>query len=391
MIKYEDAYNIIINSAIRLKTERIDFEESVNRILAEDICADMDMPPFNKSAMDGYACRRCDLSEILTVIEDIPAGRLPQKSISARQCAKIMTGAPVPDGADCVIMVESTEVVSDNQIRFTAKHSEDNICIKGEDIRQGTTVLSKGELITPAYIAVLATVGCTTPLVSVQPRVALMATGSELVSPSDKADGAKIRNSNSYQIAAQLRQMGAIVNYYGIIEDQYEATVDAIAVAMEKNDLVLVSGGVSMGDYDFVPAALKENGFELLFESVAMQPGRPTIFGRNGDTYCFGLPGNPVSTFVVVEIMVKPFLTTIMGGEPHPIMVEKILDKTISRRKSNRQSTVPIRFTSPTKATPIEYHGSAHINALTKADGLFTIPAGITEVPQGSRIKVRLI
>ena len=293
---------------MHLKAETVDFANAVNRVLAQDVRADMPMPPFNKSAMDGYACRRADLGEPMTVIEEIPAGCMPNKSIVANQCSKIMTGAPVPQGADCVIMIEYTETVDTDRIRFTADDSADNICLKGEDIREGDVVLNKGERITPAHIAVLATVGCTTPPVYARPRVALMATGSELVEPTEKAQGANIRNSNSYQLATQLQQMGALVTYCGIIPDDLEATIQAIAAAKNDHDLVLISGGVSMGDYDFVPEALQSNGFELLFQSVAMQPGRPTIFGTHNETYCVGLPGNPVSTFIVVELMVKPFL-----------------------------------------------------------------------------------
>jgi molybdopterin molybdotransferase len=391
MLTFEEAYADMMAAAVTLKTEAVDFVDAVNRVLAQDVRADMPMPPFNKSAMDGYACRRADLGEPMTVIEEIPAGCMPCKSIGASQCAKIMTGAPVPQGADCVIMVEYTEPLDADQIRFTADDSADNICLKGEDISEGDVVLSKGERITPAHIAVLATVGCTRPQVYAQPRVAILATGSELVEPTCKADGARIRNSNSDQLAAQLRQMGVIVNRCGIIPDSLEATVAAIDAARRDHDLVMLSGGVSMGDYDFVPEALQKSGFEFCFESVAMQPGRPTIFGRCGETYCFGLPGNPVSTFIIVEIMVKPFLLSLMGGTPRPVMVEVTLDKAIRRRKAKRQSTIPMALTTPGNAVAVEYHGSAHINALCRADALLTIPIGITEMPQGSKVNVRLI
>ena len=391
MVSFEKAYADMMDSAVPLDTEAVYFADAVNRVLAQDVRADMPMPPFNKSAMDGYACRRVDLNKPMAVIEEIPAGCMPSKTIEEGQCSKIMTGAPVPQGADCVIMVEYTETLDTGHIRFIAENTASNICQKGEDIQKEDVVLHKGERITPAHIAVLAAVGCTRPNVHVRPRVAIMATGSELVEPHEKADGARIRNSNSDQLATQLEQMGVEVNRCGIVPDTLEDTVAAIDAARRNHDLVMVSGGVSMGDYDFVPVALQKNGFEFLFESVAMQPGRPTIFGRNGKTYCVGLPGNPVSTFIIVEIMIKPFLLRLIGGTPRPMLVEVTLEKAIHRRKATRQSTIPMSLPSPGKAVAVEYHGSAHINALCRADALLTIPIGVTELPQGSKVNVRLI
>ena len=198
MIPFEDALRTVLDSARRLGTERVDIANAINRILAEDAKSDMDMPPFNKSAMDGYACRRADLANELEVVETIAAGYTPTKSIEPNQCAKIMTGASVPQGADCVVMVEFTENPTDHTIRFVGEDTADNICIKGEDIKAGDVVLPKGIRIRPQHIAVLASVGCAQPVVSKMPRVGILATGDELVPPTSRPGPSQIRNSNSH-------------------------------------------------------------------------------------------------------------------------------------------------------------------------------------------------
>ena len=389
MISFEMAYDEVMSHSVPWSTETVSLEQALGRVLAEDVLSDMDMPPFNKSAMDGYACRRRDLAGPMTVVEEIQAGYFPQKVIEPGQCSKIMTGAPVPEGADCVIMVEKTEQVADNTIRFTGQDTADNICLRGEDVRTGDVVLESGECIGPAHVAVLASVGCARPRVSRQVRVGVIATGNELVEPDAGPNPAQIRNSNSFQLCAQVRQMQAVPVYYGIAEDRVEAIRDVTAKAMAENDVLLLSGGVSMGDFDLVPDVLKVCGFECLFDSVAMQPGRPTVFGRCDSVFCFGLPGNPVSTYVVFEILVKPFLYRLMGHAQAVPTVTATLDKPVKRRKATRMSTLPVVFTGPKTVCPVDYHGSAHIGAMTKAQGLITVPEGTLGIPKGSDVHVR--
>jgi len=223
-IPFDDAFEIVMGSARRLGTERVEIQRALNRILAEDVVSDMDVPPFNKSAMDGFACRRADLANELTVIETIPAGTPPQKAVGPNQCAKIMTGAVVPEGADCVIMVEHTESTGRNRVRFTRSRTETNICPRGEDIKRGDVVLGAGCKIGAQHIAVLASHGCVKPLVSSQPRVGIIATGNELVEPSRKPAFYQIRNSNGFQLAGQVEGAGAIATNYGIAVDTEEAT-----------------------------------------------------------------------------------------------------------------------------------------------------------------------
>lgn len=392
MISFEEAYERVMALSMKeIAVESVPLLDSVGRILAEDIASDMDMPPFDKSAMDGYACMRKDLAlGQLTVIEEIPAGVWPKLAITEGFCSRILTGAPLPQGADCVIMQEQTER-RENRVRILDPKTADNICRRAEDIACGSTVLSKGERITPAHIAVLATLGVTEPVVAKRPRVTILATGSELVEPSQKPALAQIRNSNSWQLAAQVKDAGGEAFYSGILVDQEDVITKAVQAAMERSDVILLSGGVSTGDFDLVPGILKKLGFTTHFNSVAMQPGRPTVFAQNGGCFCFGLPGNPVSTFVVFELLVKPFLLGQMGHPWRPIVVEARLSRNLERRNTARQASLPVRFVAPDVVEPLEYHGSAHINAMTNAHGLICIPRGSSGFKEGERLRVRLL
>jgi molybdopterin molybdotransferase len=390
MILLEDALKIVADSARILPHESVGLDEAFLRILAKDMESDMDMPPFNKSAMDGYACRRADLSNKLLVIETIQAGRAPTKIIGKNQCAKIMTGAPVPEGADCVIMVEYTEQCGDGTVRFTAENTRDNICAKGEDIVRGEIVLKRGTRILDRHLALLAAVGTVRPEVFCRAKVGVIATGDELVEPSLAPGQSQIRNSNASQLRAQAAGTGALPASYGIAPDNEEALAALIRKASSENDVILLSGGVSMGDFDLVPKVLKSEGYELLFEKIATQPGMPTVFGRSERGFCFGLPGNPVSTFILFENLVKPFLYKLMGHDYHPRIVTMRLVVPVRRKKTDRASWIPVRIVSPDRIAPIEYHGSAHLNSLCGADGLICIPIGVSELKEDSPTDVRL-
>jgi len=391
MIPFERALRIVMDAARPVGTERVPLHDSLGRILAEDVLADMDIPPFNKSAMDGYACRRADLGNTLDVIENVPAGSVPRKTIGPNQCARIMTGAMVPEGADCVIMLEYTQNPTENTVRFVGKSTSDNICAKGEDLRRGDVVLQKGTPISPAHIAVMAAVGCCRPLVSQRVKLGIITTGNEIVEPEVKPSPSQIRNSNASQLLAQAQRMGLSARYSGIVGDTEDSLASTIREAASSSDVILLSGGVSMGDFDLVPGVLQQTGFNLLFEQVATKPGKPTVFGLSGKTFVFGLPGNPVSTFVIFETIVKPFLFKMMGHVFQPPNITARLDKSISRKKTERLSWLPVALTEAGGALPVEYHGSAHVHALCFADGLIAMPVGVAELPEGTTVHVRQI
>jgi molybdopterin molybdotransferase len=391
MIELKEALQIVLCSARLLASEHTDICQALNRILAEDVISDIDMPPFDKAVVDGYACCRADLANTLTIIETIQAGVPPTRAIGPNQCAKIMTGAAVPQGADCVIMIEHTENVGENTIRYRGKQTPDNICRKGEDIKLEEVVLKKGTRIRPQHIAVAASVGHTQPLVAKRPRVAIIATGDELVKPALKPGPSQIRNSNSFQIVAQVEAVGAAVRDYGVVKDVTTEIDRALRVAAEDNDVVIVSGGVSVGDLDLVPGVLSRNNVKVLFEKIAAEPGKPTVFGLSDKVYFWGLPGNPVSTFVIFELLVKPFLYKLMGRDYSPIVVRMPLDETIVRKRTERQGWIPVKIMSSGTVKPVEYHGSAHILALCNADGLISFEIGVAKIEKGAMISVRLI
>jgi molybdopterin molybdotransferase len=391
MIELKEALQIVLEAARPLASERVDVGDALNRILAEDVAADTDMPPFDKATVDGYACRREDLANALTVLETIPAGTVPVKAIGPNQCAKIMTGAVVPQGADCVVMIEQTQPAGLDSIRFTGEQTRDNICRRAEDVRRGQIVLQKRSRIGPQEIAILSSVGHVRPLVAKRPTVAVIASGDELVPSAERPGPSQIRNSNSPQLIAQLRSMGVIARDFGIVKDT-EAAIDGILkAALAEHDVVIMSGGVSAGDFDFVPAVLRRNDVRLLFEKIAVKPGKPTVFGQSERAYCFGLPGNPVATFVVFELLVKPFLYRLMGHDYSPATVQMSLDEPITRPDTERQGWIPVKLTSATTVRPMEYHGSGHILALCQADGLISMAIGVGRIERAAPVSVRLL
>jgi len=388
MILLEQAIEIVMKEAAVTGTERIDIQASPGRVLAEDVISDMDMPPFDKSAVDGYACRKKDLARNLSVRETIAAGSVPKSAVSPGTCSKIMTGAMVPEGADCVIMVEETEEYVAGTIRFTGEKRGENICYKGEDIRSGDKVLAAGTLIRPQEMAVLAATGITQPLVYRQPRVSIITTGDELVRPAAKPSGATIRDSNSCQLEAQVRRAGAIAANLGIVPDNEHTIREVIGDALSGSDIASLTGGVSMGDYDHVPGILKSMGFDILFRTIAIQPGKPTVFARAGEKLIFALPGNPVSSFVLFEILVRPFILKTMGWTGSMPVYRMALGEDFKRRIPGRLALIPVAIRNG-EVFRVEYHGSAHINAYTAADGIIPMEIGVSEMKKGTFADVR--
>lgn len=389
MITLEQALQVAFSKARVLGTENIGFLQSSGRILAQEVFADCDMPPFNKSAMDGYACRRSDLKLDLSVIELIPAGQSPQKEIGPGQCSKIMTGAQVPKGADTVFMVEYAEETIPGKIRFSGENTNTNICLKGEDLLAGDLVLSSGTLIRAQHIAMLASVGCINPLVYKRPQVGIISTGSELVDPESKPTLSQIRNSNGPQLFIQALNSGFTVKSYGIVPDDKQLTRQIIQRSIAESDVTILSGGVSVGDFDFVPQIIDELGFEIYFNKINIKPGQHTTFASDGNKYIIGLPGNPVSSFIQFEVFVLPFLRKLMNYEQSQIHLTLPMSRDFTRRKSEREECLPVQISSQNEVVMVDYHGSAHIHAYHQAFGFITIPAGQTEIKKGELVHVR--
>lgn len=390
MISFDEAYAIVMGQVRPLASEPVELRHALHRVLAQEVCADTDIPPFDKSAMDGYACRQADLPGPLRVVETVQAGVAPRKAVGPGECAKIMTGAMIPPGADWVVMFEDTEDATGG-VRVTRPCKQQHIRFRGEDVRAGEPVLNRGLRLSPQHLAVLATVGCARPLVSRRPRVGVVATGDELVEPETMPGPCQIRTSNSHQIRAQAESTGAIATYYGIVRDRESEIEAALRRAEAENDVILLSGGVSQGDFDFVPAMMERVGFQILFDAIALKPGKPTTFAVSPCAYCFGLPGNPVSSFVQGEILVKPFLCALMGHAYRAPVSWLPLAETLRDKSEDRESWVPVRITAENTVARCEYHGSAHITGLSEADGLVVIPSGTVQLEKGTLVCVRSI
>ncbi len=391
MILIEQAYELVMRTAYTLDKEQVDLNESLNRVLAENVISDIEMPPFNKSAMDGYACRREDTDNELEILEVIPAGKAPTKTINKNQCSKIMTGAEVPKGADCVVMVENIEETDKNKIRVIKENRNSNISLQAEDVKINDIVLKKGTKISAQHIAVMASVGYVKPMVTKKPKVGIITTGNEIVEPQNKPALSQIRNSNAYQLIAQITNMGAIPKYYGIAKDDKEDTREKIETSLKENDVTLLTGGVSMGDFDFVQKIFEQIGVNILFDSIAVKPGKPTTFGVYENKRCFGLPGNPVSSFVQFEILVKPLLYSMMGYDYKPVNIKLPMSVDYNRKNTKRKSFIPVLITENGEVMPVEYHGSAHIHSLSEAHGIISVPIGCSTLKKGEIVDVRQI
>lgn len=391
MISFEEALKVVMGSAFETENEVISFSDSAGRILNEKVISDMEMPPFNRSAVDGFACHRRDLNNELEIVEVIAAGQVPSKPVGENQCSNIMTGAIVPDGCDIVIMIEDTEVLASGKIIYFGKGKKRNISLKGEDLKSGDVVLNAGILIKPQDIAVMASVGHTRVCVKKMPLIGIISTGDELVEPSVIPDFSKIRNSNAYQLLAQVSRAGGSGKYFGIAPDNEDVTLVILQKAINESDIVLLTGGVSMGDFDFVPSVLERAGVKILFDQVNVQPGKPTTFGVHPKTVVFGLPGNPVSSFVQFETLVRPFINKMMGYAWKPFVQNLPMAVSYERKSSVRMGWVPVRINENMEVLPVEYHGSAHISALPDADGIFAINAGTKSIKKGETVSVRQI
>jgi molybdopterin molybdotransferase len=390
MILIEEAEEILNRITFRPETEEVSLIDSLGWVLGQDIVSRISMPPFNKSAMDGYAIRSDDDSRTFKIIEIIAAGSVPLETVNKGECAKIMTGAMLPPGADRVIKVEVTEE-KHGYMTITGEDKRVNICYLGEDVKPGDIILKAGHLIRPPEVGIIASMGLNKVTVYKKPTVGIVTTGSEIKEPGRDLESGQIYNSNAYSISAQIVQTGALVKYAGIVGDRVEIISEKIKKLLAETQMVLISGGVSMGDYDYVPKILTNLGVQLHFDKVAIQPGKPTVFGTRSDTLVFGMPGNPVSTFIVFEVLVKPILYRAMGFNYTPSIIKGVMNKDFKRKRTERTAYIPVRFNRESEVEPLEYHGSAHLTALSTANGLLKVPRGVQQVSKGSTVYVRQI
>lgn len=398
MISVDEAKKIIIENVHPLEPVQVHFQDALGFCLAEEVLSDIDMPPFNRSAMDGYAVVAEDTivaPVILKIIENIAAGDMPEKKVSRGCVSKIMTGASVPEGADAVVKFEDTEDTEDESRVKIVKSVKggSNISKRGEDMKVGQIVLHAGMPVRPQEIGILATVGKSKVKIYPAPTVGIISTGNELVNVEEKPSSVQIRNSNSYSLASQARRMNTAVEIFGIVRDRKEEIVREIKKGLQK-DILILSGGVSMGEYDLVGDVLKELGVCIYFEKVALRPGKPVIFGKKDKTWIFALPGNPVASLVTFELFIYPAIRKLMGfSSLNRIVVKAVLKTDVSTKRKRREFRPAVYQwkESELSASPVEWHGSADLLATTKANCLLIIPEEVEKLSKGQLVDIILL
>ncbi|MEI6875971.1 MAG: gephyrin-like molybdotransferase Glp [Spirochaetota bacterium] len=379
--------------------EEVAIADALGRTMPGALASAVDHPPFDKSAMDGFAVAEGSPGSAAPgpwrVVETIAAGAMSVRSLGPGEVARIMTGAPVPGGTSFVQRVEWTGPVEgrDDLVRFTEPERGDNIIRRGENLRVGEELLAPRTL-RPGDIGLLASSGFATVRVARRPIVGIVSTGDELASPGTILGPASIYDSNGPQLAAQAGEAGAEARFYGAVPDDEAALAAAFARALGECDVVLMSGGVSMGDFDHVPRILGELGVERLFHRIAMRPGKPTWFGRRGQVAVFGLPGNPLSTFVNFEVFMRPHLAARMGLDWTRPILRLPLGSEISRRGADRVEYLPVRIAMEegrSVALPLRYHGSSMLSVLAEATGLARLELGVEGVEKGGFVDVGLL
>ena len=397
MIPVSEAVSIVLKHAIKLNVESVALSDSLDRVLAEDIVADCDLPPFDRAQMDGYAVRAEDVSTTparLHIVGEAAAGRGWHHEMKAGEAVRIMTGAPVPVGADAVQQVELTREVDEAQFVEILQSVEAgrSIVRRASEIKIGETVLRAGEDINAAMIATLASFGYAEVKVGCRPRVAIMATGSELVDVDQKPGRDQIRDSNNYTLAAYAKLSGATAERLPLAGDDTEELKRQMAAAAKRSDVLITSGGVSMGVYDFTKAALKELGAEIFFERVSLRPGKPTVFARLGNTLVFGLPGNPVSVAVTFNLFARTALRAMQGAKQAELIGETAVLAHDLKGSIERESYLPAVLRTDAQGTllaePLKWGGSSDFVAFARATALINVPAGVKMIEAGSQVKI---
>jgi molybdopterin molybdotransferase len=398
MIAVAEAIQIVRQQTQPLPAERVRLHDVLNRVLAEEIIADSDLPPFDRSQMDGYAVRAEETHDApvrLRIVGESAAGKGWHYELKQGEAVRIMTGAPVPVGADSVQQVELAHELKDGTVVELLESVELGKAIvkRGAEIKAGEIVLHSGVRINAAMMAVLAAFGYAEVAVGQRPRVGVLATGTELVSVDEKPGQDQIRDSNNYSIAAYAQLAGAVVQRLSFARDETSVLENQISEAAKSCNVIVTSGGVSMGAYDVTKAALKELDAEIFFERVALRPGKPTVFARlpNG-TLVFGLPGNPVSVAVTFNLFARTALLAMQGVTDPALKYETAVLARSVKGNIDRESYLPAQLTTNDDgeliAFPLKWGGSSDFVAFAITTALVIVPAGTKTLEANSLVRV---
>lgn len=384
MIPISEALNIITRETTRLSIEKVEVASAVGRVLAEDVVADMDMPPFDRSQMDGYAVKAGDTENApvkLKIVGESAAGRGWHHEMNSGEAVRIMTGAPVPSGADAVQKVELT-TEADNLV--TIEKLVDvgqSIVTRGAEIGKGEMIFSAGTIITENMIATLAAFGYPQVSVSKRPRVTVLPTGTEIVEIDEKPATDQIRNSNAVMLKVFAEKYGTATTL-PIARDDINDLKEKISVAVGESDILVITGGVSVGKYDLTKAALRDLGAQIFFERLQLKPGKPTVFARLGGALIFGLPGNPVSTAATFYLFVRKAMLLMQGAAQSDLKPGHAVLTKSGKGAKDRDSYLPATLRSGSGgqlfAEPLKWGGSSDFVGFARAEALIIVPAGET-------------
>jgi molybdopterin molybdotransferase len=388
LITIEQARQIVLGAVMPLGSETIPVADALGRVLAEDLSAGGEVPPFPCSAMDGYAITAGPAGQTFTVVAESRAGAPSDRPLSPGEAIRISTGAALPEGADAVARQEDVEEHGEQISVAVAVSTGANVRAAGEDLRAGAPVLATGARLGPAELGFAVAAGAGELTVARRPRVAILCTGDELRAPGDPLGPGQIHNSNAPMLEALARRAGGLAPPAERVPDAPDATSAALERSLEGADLVVVSGGVSVGPHDHVKPALEALGVSELFWGVALQPGKPTWFGERASKLVFGLPGNPVSSVVTFTLFVAPALAALQGADPGPTRERATLGDAVKRNPA-RQQALRVRLErrdGALVAIPNGPQGSHLVSSLVGADALAFIPAGEGELPAGESV-----
>jgi molybdopterin molybdotransferase len=391
---FENARRCVIETVAEacgaVPAETVPLEEAAGRVLAGPIAADRDYPASARSVRDGYAVRAADLPGRLELIGEVRAGEVFGAEVRAGQAVEIMTGAPVPNGTDAVVMVEFVSREGARVIIDQTAEAGQFINPQGSEARKGETLLHPGKRLDYTDIAMLASAGCVPVPVYARPRVALIATGDEIVGIGEKPREFQIRNSNVYSLAAQVTRAGGVPEILPVARDEHAHTRELMERGLTA-DLLLLSGGVSAGKYDIVESVLAELGAEFFFDRVLIQPGQPLVFGRARGKFFFGLPGNPSSTMVTFEIFARAAMELLGGQQDVGLLMPSARLTQPFKHKVGLTRFLPARLTAGgAEVTPLAWRGSSDVPALTRSNAFMVVDADRAEWQKGDWIRVLL-
>ncbi len=403
MLSYSEARETVLREVTRFPfnpgSEEVTLPGSLGRVLSRDILADRDYPPFNRSTRDGFAVRAADVKDVenveaapatLKLLGEVRAGQSYGGEVGGGECVQIMTGAPVPAGADAVVMVEYTEISGDKVTVNRSLKAGDNVVPQGSEAKRGDRILRAGTRLGYAQIGALGQTGKANVPVHRKPRVAVLSTGDEIVPVHETPGPNQIRNSNSFSLGAQVTLAGGEPVLLGNARDEHGELEEYLCRGMEE-DLLVITGGVSMGKYDLVKEVLQKLGAEFYFDSVAIRPGRPAVFGRCGGKPVFGLPGNPLSTMVTFELFVAPVIAVMSGAPAPPLRYHRAQLAESVGQKPGLKLFVPAtleRKDAGIRVRPLPWKGSGDVAGLSVSDCFLIVPEGDLRLEAGEWVQV---